>query len=89
VNKLEVNEIEQRFAERVKQIRTVLNWSAQEVANRSGISRVAIARIEVGDRGVSLGDAVALSDALGVPLADMIRPGEFSVTATIAYEVGG
>lgn len=88
MKKLEVNEIEQRFAERLRAVRTARGWSAQQVANRTGISRVAIAKIEVGDRGVSLGDAVLISAAIEVPLQDMIRPGEFTVTWTIAYEVG-
>lgn len=82
-----MNEIEQRFADRARAIRAARHWSAQELANRSGVSRVAISKIENSDRGVPLGDAVALSDALGVPLADMIRPGEFTVQATIAYGV--
>jgi transcriptional regulator with XRE-family HTH domain len=82
-----MNEVEQRFAERAKDLRAARHWSAQELANRSGVSRVAISKIENGGRGVPLGDAVALAGALGVPLTDMIRPGKFTVRPTIAYGI--
>lgn len=83
-----MTEMEARFAERMKAVRSARHWSAQKLADRSGVTRIAISRIEVGRRRVTLDEAVALADALGLPLADMIRPGEFSVQATIAYEVG-
>lgn len=82
-----MDEVEERFATRLRAVRRALNWSAQEVANRSGISRAAISKMENEGRGISLGDAVALSAAVGVPLADMVRPGSFSVKATLTFGV--
>jgi ribosome-binding protein aMBF1 (putative translation factor) len=82
------NEIELRFADRMRKVRDAQRWSAQDVSRRSGLSRVAISKIENGDRGVSLGDAVVLAEALGIPLADMVQPGEFTVQATLVYEIG-
>jgi transcriptional regulator with XRE-family HTH domain len=84
-----MSDVEKRFAERMKAARAARYWSAQELSNRSGVSRVAISKIETGDRGIPLGDAVALSEALGVSLADMTRPGEFFIESTITYKVGG
>jgi transcriptional regulator with XRE-family HTH domain len=84
---LDVSEIEERFAQRLRAVRLARNWSAQTVADRSGVTRVAISKIEHGGRGIPLGDAVALSEAIEVPLSDMIRPGEFSVSWTLSYEV--
>ncbi len=80
-------DVETRFIERLRAIRGARGWSSQELARRSGMTRVAISKIEVGQRRVSIDEAVALSGALGVPLDDMIRPGGFTVQATIAYEV--
>jgi transcriptional regulator with XRE-family HTH domain len=82
-----ISEVEMRFAERLKSVRTALHWSAQELSKQSGVTRVAISKIENGDRGVPLGDAVALSRAIGVPLADMVQPGDFFVRATIQFQV--
>lgn len=82
-----VNAIEQQFAERVRAVRHARAWSVQELANRSGMHRVAISKIEVAIRGISLGEAVTLSEALGVPLDVMVRPGVFSVVGSIDFQV--
>lgn len=82
-----MTEVEQRFAERMKAIRTARGWSCQRLANLSGVPRTAISKIEYGERGVPLGDAVALAEALEVPLADMIRPGTFQVTYEFLWQV--
>jgi len=80
--------IEQRFAERMRAVRQARNWSAQEVANRSGMTRVAISKIENGDRGISIDEAFTLAAALDVTIEDMTRPGTFAAYSTIAIEVG-
>lgn len=72
--------IEARFAARIKAIRHALNWSAQSLADRieprgsQQLTRVAISKIECGARHISLDEAVALCETLGVSLTEMISP---------------
>lgn len=60
-------------------MRDHLHWSAQRLADQvvaegGDLSRQAISKIENGDRKVSLVEAIQLSAALGVPLADFASP---------------
>lgn len=82
-----MNDIDRRFATRVRAIREARHWSAQDLANKTGLSRVAISKLENGCRGVGLGEAVDLAHALGAPLDDMIKPGTLSVHTTIDYKI--
>lgn len=66
--------LERRFAAHLHTLRTLRGWSQQHLADQTGITRTAISHIENGRRGVPLAEAVALADALGVQLADLIRP---------------
>lgn len=82
-----MNEIEVRFMQRVLAVRHARGWSAQKVADRCGVTRAALSAMENRRRNVPLGEAVVIAQALAVPLDDMIRPGDFKVETTIAYEV--
>lgn len=53
---------------RLREIRQVQGKSAQDIATATGIPRAAIAKMEVGRRRVTVNDAVALCEALGVDL---------------------
>lgn len=65
--------------ELVKAHRSRRGWSQTDLARRIGtLERMAVARIESGDRGVSLDEAVALAVALDVPLVRLIAPAEGS-----------
>ncbi len=69
---------ELHFAQKVRSLRAVRGLSQKRLAGilseRSGITLdpTAITRIETGDRVIRLGEAVAIADALGVPLAAML-----------------
>lgn len=67
-------EQERRFAARVRTVRVHRALSHQELADRVELNRMAISKIEAGTRRVVLAEALALADALGVPLADMLSP---------------
>lgn len=49
----------------------------------AGIPRFAVAAIESGRRRVSLGEAIALTDALNVHLDDMLAAGTFTLTEVV------
>lgn len=59
-----IAEYEIRFARRIKEVRGKRGLSAQKLADISGLDRRVISKIENGDRGCSVGEAIALADAL-------------------------
>ena len=63
----------QRIARRVKEVRTRLGLTASALAARSGIQRPNISRIESGRHMPSLDTLERLAEALGVPVAELVR----------------
>lgn len=61
-----IEEYEARFARRLKEIRNARGLSAQMLSEVSGLDRRVISKIENGDRGCSVGEALALADALDI-----------------------
>ncbi len=65
---------EQRWSgETVKRLRTKRAWTQANLARRVGVSRVTIARIEIGNRRPSLALLERLAQAFQVALADLLR----------------
>jgi transcriptional regulator with XRE-family HTH domain len=65
------------FARRLREFRLLANMTQQELAARMTAAghkmhRSAIAKIEVGERPVSIGEAVQFGGFLGVPLMEMV-----------------
>lgn len=61
---------------RLTELRTKRGLSQQQLADKSGINRVSIARLESGSRpitGITLATAIALADALEVTPLDLVR----------------
>jgi transcriptional regulator with XRE-family HTH domain len=73
-------EAEQRFTRRVRAFREALGLSAQALADRLAeqgfpeVNRRVLSKIEVGDRRVTLDEAVALCKVFDVSIADMVSP---------------
>jgi DNA-binding XRE family transcriptional regulator len=63
------------FPTRLRQLREAAKLTQQELADRAGLHRVAIARYEAGDRAPTYAALCALADALGVP-TDAFRHSE-------------
>ncbi len=57
----------------VKQLRAKRAWTQADLARRVGVSRVTIARIEIGYRRPSLALLERLARAFKVGLADLLR----------------
>jgi transcriptional regulator with XRE-family HTH domain len=51
----------------VRRLRTARGWSQTTLAERAGLGRVTVARIEGGTQDVTLSTLGALATALGVP----------------------
>lgn len=83
--------VEAYFAQRMRDLRTLQGVSQKALADKlsehgsidaSAVCRIeknigdmAILRMEKGARAIRLGEAVAIADALGVPLSEMLPPG--------------
>lgn len=72
-----VHDVETIFARRLRELRAARKWSqarvAEVLAERTGLEfdPSAITRIERGQRGIALGEAYAIADALGSRVEDM------------------
>ena len=58
---------------RLRELRELKGWSMKRLADESGVSIAALQRIEVGSASAGLATAVALCDALGLPLERLVR----------------
>ncbi|MFI5301298.1 MAG: helix-turn-helix domain-containing protein [Polyangiales bacterium] len=65
-----------RIGLRLRSIRTERGFTQAEAAARSGLHTVQIARLEAGQRNVTISSLVALAQAFGVPLIELIAPRE-------------
>lgn len=70
---------EELFARRLKDVRVAAGVTQQQLADRASAAghklfRSQVGKIESGDRAVTIGEAAALADALGVDLAELISP---------------
>ncbi|WP_343041300.1 helix-turn-helix transcriptional regulator [Streptomyces typhae] len=59
--------------ERIRIARVHAGLSQEKLAERAGMDRQAIGRIELGHASPLLDNLVRIADALGVPLADLVR----------------
>lgn len=65
-------DIEATIARRLKDLRSARGWSLEELAQRSGVSRAMISRIERRDSSPTAGLLARLCDALGITLSTLM-----------------
>lgn len=53
----------------VRDLRSQLGYSQEELAHRSGLHRTYVGAVERGERNITLLNAQRIADALGVPLS--------------------
>jgi transcriptional regulator with XRE-family HTH domain len=68
---LETESIEQRFGQRIRQIRTGRGISQEELAYKAGMHRTYLGGIERGERNPALKNIAALANALGIQLSEL------------------
>jgi transcriptional regulator with XRE-family HTH domain len=66
-----MNTIEQRFGERVRELRLALGLSQEELAFRSGMHRTYLSGIERGTRNPSLKNISKIAEAIGITLSEL------------------
>ena len=63
------------FAAELRRLREAAGWTIDELADRSGVNRSSIAKLERNERAPSLRVALQLADALGASVYDMRAQG--------------
>lgn len=58
---------------RLKELREARHMTQDELASATGIHRVTIARYETTDRGMTVDTAIALANALGCTVDDLLN----------------
>jgi len=61
------------FGTRLQELRLRHNWTLQELADRSGLSKAFLCRLESGDRQASIAAVLSLSRIFGVSLASLFE----------------
>jgi transcriptional regulator with XRE-family HTH domain len=70
------------FATNLRRARRLQEVSQEQLALRSGMSRVFVGQIERGERSLTIDSMGALAEALGVPLRDLVDPEYLSSAKT-------
>jgi transcriptional regulator with XRE-family HTH domain len=60
------------LGKRVHDLRAAKKWSQEEFAHVSGLHRTYIGQIERGEKNISFGNLVKVSNALGVTMAELL-----------------
>jgi transcriptional regulator with XRE-family HTH domain len=68
-----MKKIEERFGERVRELRQAKGLSQEELAFKTGVHRTYLGGIERGERNPSLKNIAAIAKALGVTLSELFR----------------
>jgi transcriptional regulator with XRE-family HTH domain len=79
----EPDEVNELIGARIRQHRTGRDWTLDELASRSGVSRRQLINIERGDGNPSIATLLRLSDALGIGLpvlVDIEQPNVSTIT---------
>jgi len=63
--------VDRVFAKRLLRARMDARLTPAELGRRAGVGPIVIAQIEGGGRPATIGEAVALADALGAPLTEL------------------
>ncbi len=74
-----MSDIERSFGTAVRHLRRDMRLNQTELAQRMTVSGVPftqplLSRIESGDRGVGLTEAICIAEVLGVPFASLLQP---------------
>ncbi|MRW83742.1 helix-turn-helix domain-containing protein [Pseudoduganella sp. FT26W] len=66
------------FGRNLRRARRLKDATQEELALQAGLSRIYVSEVERGIRNVSIDNMQLLSEALGVPLQDLVDPDLFS-----------
>ena len=78
-----LRDADKRFARRVAALRVRQGMSQRDLALRMETHPSTVAKIELGDRAVTVGEAWLIADILGVPLAGMCSSQPLVITTEV------
>ncbi|WP_420406681.1 helix-turn-helix domain-containing protein [Hoeflea sp.] len=78
-----LTDLNDRLAERLKQVRTEQGWSLQDLAERSGVSRSTLSRIENGEVSPTAETLGGLSAAYHMTISQLLAPVEAPFQALV------
>ena len=78
------DEVAQAIARNTRSLRADRQWSLDELASRSGVSKGMLVQIEQGRTNPSIGTLCRLADGLGVPLMQLVDASATSVVQVVA-----
>ena len=67
-----MSDVQVRFGERLRQVRSKKGISQEKLAERAGLHRTYVSSVERGERNISLVNIEKLAEALGVSLKDLM-----------------
>lgn len=70
------NKLSKALGAEIRRRRTILAFSQEELAARSGLHRTYIGSIERGERNLTVRNLVRIADALGCVSSDLLRGAE-------------
>ena len=69
----EIEPLSQYVCERIRQLRKRRNWTLQQLATTSGVSRSMLSQVERGSANPTLSVAFRIAQAFGISLADLVE----------------
>ncbi|MGK7887037.1 MAG: helix-turn-helix domain-containing protein [Crocosphaera sp.] len=67
------NQPRKQLGNNIKQLRTSLGLSQEQLAEKAGLHRTYVGAVERGERNVSLDNIIAISRALGVSASTLLK----------------
>jgi transcriptional regulator with XRE-family HTH domain len=67
-----LSDVTERFGRRLREVRTRVGISQERLAELAGLHRTYVSSVERGGRNISLENIEALSNALGVTMAELM-----------------
>ena len=61
------------FGRRIRELRHERNWTQEELAFQSGLSRTYIGDIERGERNIAIVNICRITDAFGIAVHELMR----------------
>jgi transcriptional regulator with XRE-family HTH domain len=77
------------FGERIRRLREQAGWSQKALGDRIGIDQSGISRVEDGSRTATARELVAIGDAFGVSLGELVEDGQKATALLRAGEADG
>jgi transcriptional regulator with XRE-family HTH domain len=66
-------DVKERVADRIKQLRKRRGWNQEELAHRAGLGRSFVGIIETGRKDLRISTLVKLANTFGIPVSHLLK----------------